>query len=70
MRPRLILRNPLILLVSQAGFEPATCPLGGGRAIQLRHWDFWLSNVPHKHALTLIGQGIQVATVKTKWIRY
>jgi hypothetical protein len=28
-----------ISLVSQARFELATCPLGGGRAIQLRHWD-------------------------------
>ena len=33
--------DTLISLVSQAGFEPATCPLGGGRAIQLRHWDVW-----------------------------
>ena len=31
----------LILLASQARFELATCPLGGGRAIQLRHWDEW-----------------------------
>lgn len=26
-------------MVSQAGFEPATSPLGGARAIQLCHWD-------------------------------
>ena len=26
-------------MVSPAGFEPATCPLGGGRAIQLCHGD-------------------------------
>ena len=32
--------NSLINMVSRAGFEPATCPLGGGRAIQLRHRDF------------------------------
>ena len=31
----------MINLVSRAGFEPATCPLGGGRAIQLRHRDFF-----------------------------
>ena len=39
--------NQLIILVSQGGFEPPTCPLGGGRAIQLRHWDFflWLASI-------------------------
>ncbi len=26
-----------IILALRAGFEPATCPLGGGRAIQLCH---------------------------------
>ncbi len=26
-------------MASQAGFEPATLPLGGARAIQLCHWD-------------------------------
>ena len=26
-------------MASQAGFEPATSPLGGARAIQLCHWD-------------------------------
>ena len=29
----------VVKVVSQAGFEPATFPLGGGRAIQLCHWD-------------------------------
>lgn len=33
-------RNSLILLASRAGFEPATCPLGGGCAIHLCHRDF------------------------------
>lgn len=37
--PRGFLRNLLISLVSRAGFEPATCPLGGGCAIQLCHRD-------------------------------
>ena len=26
-------------MVSQAGFEPATFPLGGGCSIQLSYWD-------------------------------
>ena len=29
--------NFLKFLVTQAGFEPATCPLGGGCSIQLSH---------------------------------
>ncbi len=31
-------RKPLILMVPQAGLEPATFPLGGGRSIQMSYW--------------------------------
>lgn len=30
-------RDVLITLATPAGFEPATCPLGGGCSIQLSH---------------------------------
>lgn len=33
------IKIPLFFMVSRAGLEPATCPLGGGRAIQLRYRD-------------------------------
>ena len=29
--------KPISLVVPRSGFEPLTCPLGGGRAIQLCH---------------------------------
>ena len=43
-------RNLLILLAPRPGFEPGTCPLGGGRAIQLCHRGV-LSGAPDYTAL-------------------
>ena len=38
------------VLATPAGFEPATCPLGGGCSIQLSHGAELVSGIrPHQH---------------------
>ena len=49
-------------MVPRAGFEPATCPLGGDRAIQLCHRSELV------FSLTILIAGAIIAA-KTGWVR-